>query len=227
MADDSSALIAELRRQLADAQSATKAAEKQVAELTPKAALADTLSSQIGDLKKAQSDLAKQHEAALAKVQADHAADMTFTGRGVTDPTWRNYFAQQHAAQAEGGEKDLSKWLDGLVAAPDKVTDPILRTGLDALKLRPADTPAGGAPGQGRPPGSPGGLPNLPGQGVTGRPPPAGAGQFNTPEALAGAFKDPAAVQANWAALQQAHPQFAGLPNPLGSTPPGGTPSTP
>jgi len=200
-----------LKQQLADAQKAMKAMEKDLAAATTKAALADTLTTQVTDLKAEMKLAGETHTAAIDGVKAEHAADLTFSARGVTDPTWRNYFAAQHKEQAalEGGVKDLSAWIDGMVAAPDKVADPILKNGLSSLKIRPVDTPAGGAPAGGA------GLPKLPAGGPSGRGPAAGAGQYGSEQAMKQAFSDPATIQANWAALQQQHPEFAGLPSPV------------
>ena len=85
MADEAVAL---LKEKIAELEKTNRAFEKELAALKPKAELADTLGRQVGELTKAQKDLAAQHEAALAKVQAEHVADRTFADKGIADPTW-------------------------------------------------------------------------------------------------------------------------------------------
>lgn len=188
--------------------------DAELAELKKKAAAADKAAALAealqGKLTAAEASAAKVKE--LEAQVAAHAAerlDATFKAANITDPKIRRVFELEHAevAAAEGGEKDLGKWLDGLKAAPADKRPAHLAPFL------PAPGQAGGTGGNANGAAGAGKLPNAnKGAGdVTGAPPVFTEAQI--------AAWTPQEFAANYPKLQALHPdKFPSIPLPFANS---------
>lgn len=169
---------------------------------TKQSALAEALQAKVADAEKSAGRL-KELEAQAATWAAEKL-DTTFKGAGITDPKVRRVFQLEfdEQAAAEGGQKDLGVWLDGLKAQPADKRPAHLAPFLGA-------PPAGGTGGNAANQGTRPGLPNAnKGAGDVQGAPPA-----FTPEQVRS--WTPKEFAANYPKLQQLHPdQFPSIPLP-------------
>lgn len=167
---------------------------KQAAAGAKAAAQAEALQGQLSALQ-AEAGKVKSLEEQLTTLRAAQV-DATFTAAGITDAKVRRFFELEHAevAAAEGGEKDLGKWLSGLQALePDK---------------RPAHlAPFLGRPAQGASAGGGQRTAAPPANGDKGAKGPAADAPTYTAEAIA--KMGPEEFQQNFAAIAKEFPDVA------------------